>query len=201
MVKSNAIGGKKHKQYKKRRDTSSSTEKKQIILAETNQIYGLVKNRVGGKRIIVECSDNITRNVIIPGKFFKKIWMKPGDILLCDVDSENLDIESNCYVNHKYTNKDAIVLHKMGEIQFEVNEEASDAMPINICRKTSQMNVPTIPFNDSEESDETSNEDIKLSKPNVSSKSNQIGSKTIVALDEHMAKLSGKNTQDLFDLL
>lgn len=123
MVGSNTIGGKHHKKNKKHRFEDDKKNKK-IIYAENNQIYGIVKKKLGGNRLIVDCSDGKERSAIIPGKFFKKIWINPGDILLCDLNIN--DNNTQCYILEKYTSKDAKFLKSQGEFNFEVNDDAVD---------------------------------------------------------------------------
>lgn len=123
MPKSNVRGGKHHKKGKKKRVEPSSNI---LILAQEGQIYCYVKKKIGGSRILVDCSDGKSRSAVIPGKFFRKIWLNPGDVLLCELNVNNDD--TICYVSHKYTPRDASNLKKQGLIDFDVvyEEEISD---------------------------------------------------------------------------
>jgi len=114
----NTTGGSKHKKQKKHRVVPDQTTDNQILLADTNQIYALVKKKTGGSRVTVECSDNKERSAIIPGRFFKKLWFNPGDILLCSLEPNGDD--SLCYIEHKYSVKDANTLKFQGKMSFEV---------------------------------------------------------------------------------
>ena len=120
MPKSNVRGGKHHKKGKKKRAVDDSVDH-MITYAGVGQVYAFVKRRFGGSRLDVECSDGKMRSALIPGKFFKKIWINAGDILLCELNNTNDD--SMCFIIHKYTNKDAAVLKSQGKINFEVVEE------------------------------------------------------------------------------
>ena len=117
MPRSNTTGGKFHKKGKKHRGVITNTDNK-IEYAGANQVYALVKKKIGGSRLVLECSDGKERSGIIPGKFFKKIWMNVGDILLCELNTGGDD--SMCYINHKYTSKDATILKSQGKIEFEI---------------------------------------------------------------------------------
>jgi len=119
MPNKNVRGGKHYKRVK--RGGNMPPPKTELNMASDGQIYALVKKKVGGSRISVECSDSIERSAIIPGKFFRRIWINVGDILLCDLNRDGDD--SVCYVNHKYTSKDANLLKLRGLISFEVTEE------------------------------------------------------------------------------
>lgn len=112
----NTHGGKNHKKGKNK---NSNEDSDILVLAKGNQIYCLVKKRVGGTRLDVECSDGVNRSAIIPGTFYKRVWINPGDILLCDTE---LNEDKVCYILHKYTQKSANQLRNMGEINFKTDE-------------------------------------------------------------------------------
>jgi|688.fasta_scaffold242467_2 initiation factor 1A len=120
MTKSNTIGGKHHKKGKKNKGHDLNKTDK-LEYADQNQIYGIVKKKIGGSRLIVECSDGKERSGLIPGKFFKKIWMNIGDILLCDLNIGSDD--TVCYISHKYTPKDANKLKQQGKITFDIRDD------------------------------------------------------------------------------
>ena len=116
MHKSNLTGGKSHKRYKKHR-VVDDTIKTELLLRGKNQVYAVVKNKSGGSRLAVLCSDDVMRSAIIPGKFYKKVWFNEYDLLLCELNTGGKD--EQCYITHKYTNKDAMRLKTLGHITFE----------------------------------------------------------------------------------
>lgn len=122
MTKSNTCGGKKHKKGKKHRDVPVVVKKVQY--AEDNQTYALVKNRLGGNRLNVECVDGKIRSAIIPGRLYKKIWLYPNDVLLCDLETTGK--EDVCYVILKYNNKEISQLKMEGLINFEIENGEED---------------------------------------------------------------------------
>lgn len=119
MVK-NTKGGKHHKKGKKHREEKTDGK---IIYAENNQVYAMVTKKVGGSRINVSCSDTKDRSGLIPGKFFKRVWMNQGDIILCEL---NPDDDSQCYILHKYSYKDASLLKSQGHITFNIPDNDED---------------------------------------------------------------------------
>lgn len=121
MARSNLTGGKHHKKGKKKRAIVDTVKEKKMETAANNQVYALVKKKFGGSRLLVSCSDDKERSAIIPGKFFKKIWLNVGDLLLCDLNLGNDD--SLCYIIHKYTIKDANKLKSQGKISFDISPE------------------------------------------------------------------------------
>lgn len=124
MPKSNAQGGKKHKRYKKKKDNDQDVYKGKVNYATDGQIYALVKKRYGGRRIDVECSDGKNRSAIIPGKMWKKVWMNPDDVILCDLDATGDD--SECYILQKYTPKEISILKSQNKISFEIESLHED---------------------------------------------------------------------------
>jgi translation initiation factor 1A len=120
MPKSNTRGGKKHKRGKKNRGNDTDNHKGKVNYATDNQVYALVKKRYGGRRIDVECSDGKNRSAIIPGKMWKRVWMNPDDVLLCDLDATGDDAE--CYILQKYTPKEISILKAQGKITFDVGD-------------------------------------------------------------------------------
>jgi len=111
----NQRGGRKHKRGKKRPQDNNS--RKNVELAENGQEYAKVLARLGGSRLEVECTDGKKRQAIIPGKFKRRIWMNPGDILLVSVDAVGDD--SVCAVDRKYNYKEIVILRQKGLIKFE----------------------------------------------------------------------------------
>ncbi|CAH6421193.1 Translation initiation factor eIF-1A [uncultured virus] len=121
MPGNNTRGGKKHKKGKKKKVEEIRGP---VILAENTQTYALVKRRLGGNRLEVECEDGKIRSAIIPGKLWKKIWLNFGDIILCDVESTGKD--DVCYIKHKYTSKEQSILKSKGLIRFEIQNEETE---------------------------------------------------------------------------
>ena len=116
----NQRGGKKFKRGKK---LGEDTANKNVELAEGAQEYAKVIARLGGARIEVECTDGKKRQAIIPGKFKKKIWLNPGDIVLVSVDA--IGDDNVCSVDKKYNLKDIVTLRQKGLINFEEDEVES----------------------------------------------------------------------------
>ena len=120
----NTTGGNRHKKGKNKRVVNKDEQhESRIDLANANQVYAIVKSRAGGTRLQVECSDGQKRSAIIPGKFYKKVWMNPGDIILCELPDGNT---SSCYVIYKYTPKEANTLKVQGHITFDVIQEVDE---------------------------------------------------------------------------
>lgn len=117
----NLHGGNKHKKGKnKKLVTDNIIDPKLLILAQENQVYALVKKRMGGSYLSVECSDKKIRSALLPGKFKKRVWIYPGDIILCDLGAKGDD--DSCLVNHKYRPGEVLLLQSKGYIEFEIQD-------------------------------------------------------------------------------
>lgn len=81
----NTRGGKKHKRGK--RHNQGDVNPGQVPVAEAGQTYARVIKRLGGSRLQVMCSDGQKRSAIIRGKFRKRVWMNPDDLLLGHVEN------------------------------------------------------------------------------------------------------------------
>jgi translation initiation factor 1A len=165
MPGSNTTGGKHHKKGKKKKGQFDSNNDNKIEFAGTNQVYSIVKKKPGGSRIALECSDGKERSGIIPGKFFKKIWMNVGDVLLCELDIGN---DSQCYITHKYSVKDASILKSQGKITFDITEEKQDGVSFkfNDNNQKNGINRMLPDINNGDSSDSSSNEELMKKNPN-----------------------------------
>jgi len=113
----NLRGGSGHKKGKNK--THDGRKDRALVVAEDGQFYGIVKNRLGGRRVSVQCSDSMLRSALIPGQFIKREWINKDDILLCDPDMSDA---SRCYVRIKYTYQESLVLKNMGIINFDIKD-------------------------------------------------------------------------------
>ncbi len=112
-------GGKKGRRGKKRRVTKKQTS---YFTKRDHQVYGIVE-KINGDYAQVKCSDGgRIRNAKIPGKFFKKVWLKPGDVLLCNVEIMGTS-QKKCFIELYYEGEHVSRLKRDGELDF-LNETA-----------------------------------------------------------------------------
>jgi translation initiation factor 1A len=118
----NNKGGKNYKKIAKK--DLSNVKLDEPLATEEFHRYAQVEKKLGGSRILVNCSDNIKRQGIIRGKMYKKVWMNPGDILLVEINPElNQSHKSpECYIIHKYSEFAIQNLKTQGEIDFETKK-------------------------------------------------------------------------------
>lgn len=112
MVK-NTTGGNKHKKHKNKAPTRVEAK---IVLAEDSQVYAAVVKMMGGKHVSVICSDGETRMCTIEGKHYKRMWIRPNDIILANI--ETIGLKKICYLVHKYSLNHIVTLRNLGLLNF-----------------------------------------------------------------------------------
>jgi|TARA_B100001971_G_scaffold187244_1_gene187801 translation initiation factor 1A len=58
------------------------TEISRVMMPRGNQTLGLLDERLGASRTRVKCLDGKTRICRIPGRLKRRLWVRPGDIVL-----------------------------------------------------------------------------------------------------------------------
>lgn len=107
-------GGKKNRRRGK--NISSQLHKREIIFRDDQQLYGQVEKLLGDKRVLCKCSDQLERVCHIRGKFHRRVWINPGDIVLLskrEFEHEKADII------HKYTPEEGRFLIENGEFDIQ----------------------------------------------------------------------------------
>lgn len=100
------------------------SEKRQLILAGDMQEYAKVMRCLGDRRLTVILTDSSEMLAVIPGRFRKRVWIKPDDIVIVsrrEFQNNKLDII------HKYNSDEIRKLHKIGDIpDFFLDTDAED---------------------------------------------------------------------------
>jgi len=55
-----------------------------VRLPKGEEVLGILEQRLGGSRNEVRCLDGKTRNCRIPGRLKRRLWVRPGDIVLIE---------------------------------------------------------------------------------------------------------------------
>ena len=53
-------------------------------LPKDNEIMGIVEQRLGGNKMMVNCFDGKTRNCRVPGRLRRKLWLRPNDVVIIE---------------------------------------------------------------------------------------------------------------------
>jgi translation initiation factor 1A len=94
---------------------SAAPGEEEIIRVRTpdrDEVIGVVLAMLGGGRLQVKCDDGFTRICRIPGKIKKKIWVKPGNLLL--VKPWDIQKEERADVILSYSKAQAFWLKRKG---------------------------------------------------------------------------------------
>jgi translation initiation factor 1A len=60
-----------------------------------DEMIGIVEQRVGGNRMLINCSDGKTHNGRIPGRLRRALWIREGDVVIVkpwEFDKEKVDV-------------------------------------------------------------------------------------------------------------
>ena len=66
-------------------ESEENSEEQKITRAKLprgEEIIGIIEERLGGNKMKVNCLDGKTRNSRVPGRLKRKLWLRPGDIVI-----------------------------------------------------------------------------------------------------------------------
>ena len=86
---------------------------------ERGELLGVIVQRFGGNRMEVKTTDGKSRNCRVPGKYKKKLWLRPGDYVLITIW---VDDDSKGDVIFKYNPTMLTQLRKKGFLDSLNNE-------------------------------------------------------------------------------
>jgi len=64
-------------------------------LPRGEEVIGIIEQRLGGNKMMVSCLDGKTRNCRVPGRLKRKLWLRPGDVVIVEpweLDKDKGDI-------------------------------------------------------------------------------------------------------------
>ena len=99
-----------------RNSRSSGYETVRVRMPRGEEILGIVEDMLGGGRFRVNCSDGKTRICRVSGKFKRRQWIRPGDIVLIQPWEVQGDERGN--VVWKYRRAEAEWLRRKGMVNF-----------------------------------------------------------------------------------
>jgi len=108
------------KSEKKKREQQPEQPKiTRARLPRENQLIGIIDQRFGGNKMGVTCTDGKTRNCRVPGRLKRKLWLRPGNVVL--IEPWELD-DSKGDVLFKYPGNQISWLKKNGYLKEEDSE-------------------------------------------------------------------------------
>jgi translation initiation factor 1A len=111
------------KKGKKKGKNQINVIKRDLQIKGEYQEYAKIIKLLGDRRVTIVLPDNKETLGIIPGRFRKRVWMKPTNIVLVSYR----EFQDNRFdIIHKYTDDESKKLFKMGEIpEFFVDDNAN----------------------------------------------------------------------------
>ncbi len=64
-------------------------------LPKGEEVIGVIEQRLGGNKMMVNCTDGKIRNCRVPGRLKRKLWLRPGDVVIIqpwELDKEKGDV-------------------------------------------------------------------------------------------------------------
>jgi translation initiation factor 1A len=108
------------KSFKKREEERGPEQAFQRAkLPRGREVIGIIEQRLGGNKMLVNCLDGKTRNSRVPGRLKRDLWLRPGDVVIVEpweLDSEKAD------VIFKYRPNQIAWLKKNGYLETETTE-------------------------------------------------------------------------------
>src|SRR3989344_6073275 len=53
-------------------------------LPRGEEVMGIIEQRLCGNKMMVNCLDGKTRNCRVPGRLRRKLWLRPGDVVIVE---------------------------------------------------------------------------------------------------------------------
>src|SRR3990167_1278207 len=81
--------------YNKRNNEESEEIVTRVKLPHGEETIGILESRLGGNKMMVRCLDGKNRNCRIPGRLKRKLWLRPGDVVIVEpweLDKNKADI-------------------------------------------------------------------------------------------------------------
>jgi len=101
---------------------NQNQEEQRIIRAripKKEEVIGIIEQRLGGNKMMVNCLDGKSRICRVPGKLRRKLWLRPNDVVIIkfwELDKNKGD------VIFKYRSNQIAWLKKKGYLKTEKKE-------------------------------------------------------------------------------
>lgn len=65
-------------------DKQNETQVIRVKLPKGKEIIGSIEQRLGGNRMLIKCTDGVSRNCRVPGRLKRVLWLRPNDIVIVE---------------------------------------------------------------------------------------------------------------------
>ena len=108
------------KSYKKREEERPPEQAiVRARLPRDKEVIGIIEQRLGGNKMMVNCLDGKTRNCRVPGRLKRALWLRPEDVVI--IEPWELD-NTKGDVIFKYRKNQIAWLRREGYLKTEVTE-------------------------------------------------------------------------------
>jgi len=105
--------------YFKRTNTEDEPKIMRAPLPRKGEVIGIIEQRLGGNKMMVNCLDGKSRNCRVPGRLKRKLWLRPEDVVI--VEPWELD-DTKGDVLLKYKTNQIEWLKQQGHLKDEKSE-------------------------------------------------------------------------------
>lgn len=95
--------------------TKEQIEIARIRMKRKGEVMCVIETMLGGDRVRARCDDGNERICRIPGRLRKRVWMRPGDLIL--VKPWPVQSEERGDVIYRYTSTQANWLKRKGKVE------------------------------------------------------------------------------------
>ena len=88
-------------------------------LPKGREVIGIIEQRLGGNKMMVNCLDGKSRNCRVPGRLKRALWLRPEDVVI--IEPWELD-DTKGDVIFKYRPNQVAWLRKKGYLETETTE-------------------------------------------------------------------------------
>lgn len=107
------------KSNKKKEEQAPEQKITRVKLPRGKEILGIIEQRLGGNKMMVNCLDGKSRNCRVPGRLRRKLWLRPDDVVI--IEPWELDANKGDVI-FKYRLNQVQWLKKNGYLEKEKTE-------------------------------------------------------------------------------
>lgn len=105
--------------HKHNNEPQEEEQRIRVRLPRGKEILGIIDQRLGGNKMMVNCLDGKSRNCRVPGRLKRELWLRPGDVVIIELWELTPDKGD---VIFKYRPNQIEWLKKKGYLKTEVTE-------------------------------------------------------------------------------
>ncbi len=106
--------------YKKQNQNQEEEKVTRVRLPRGKEVMGIIEQRLGGNKMLVNCLDGKTRNCRVPGRLRRRLWLRPDDVVI--IEPWELDKDKRGDIIFKYRLNQVNWLKKQGYLKTEETE-------------------------------------------------------------------------------